>query len=56
MSDRLAHLHRELHEAELTARECRADDDFLPAVIAEEHVARLQDRIAALEAEMEVTV
>ena len=53
MSDLLAHLYRDLHEAELTAAECRADDDFLPAVIAEERVAYLERQIAALESELE---
>ncbi len=49
MSDLLAALRRDLHEAELTAAECRAGDEFLTAVIAEEHVARLERRIATLE-------
>lgn len=53
MRDLLAHLYRDLHEAELTAADCRADDDFLPAVLAEERVAHLERRIVELEREME---
>ncbi|GGM53776.1 hypothetical protein ACFFX1_54680 [Dactylosporangium sucinum] len=49
MRDLLAALRRELHEMELTAAECRANDEFLPAVIAEERAARVGASIATLE-------
>lgn len=53
MRDLLAALRRDLHELELTAAECRAGDEFLPAVIAEKRAARVASRIAELENELE---
>ncbi|GAA0720204.1 hypothetical protein Drose_06495 [Dactylosporangium roseum] len=49
MGDLLTALRRELHELELTAAECRAGDEFLPAILAEERAARVQAQIDTLE-------
>jgi hypothetical protein len=49
----LAALRRELHELEEVAKDCRARDEFLPAVIAEEVAASVEQQIAALEAQLE---
>ncbi len=54
MADLLAALRREHEELTCRAAECRDDSDLLPAVIAEEMAARLELRIAELEAREEV--
>lgn len=53
MPDLLAALRREHHELTCTADECRGNDEFLAAVIAEELAADVERQIEALETQME---